>query len=141
MKRRSILFVLTLILVTALTSLTATAQEATPEATEAAAPVTLTDVFASLPQTRLPDGGFVVGEPDAPITIVEFLDYACPHCQDYRPVIDQVIMDYVAAGAAKYEVRIFPTAGGPVTYLVGQFLECAEEQRAGTFWDAYELLY
>lgn len=137
MKKRSMLLVFTLILAL-MTSLTATAQEATPEAVE---PMTLTEIFASLPQARQADGGFVVGEPDAPITIIEFMDFACPHCQNYRPVIDQVVMDYVAAGAAKLEVRIFPTAGGPVTYYVGQLLECAEEQRAGTFWDAYELLY
>jgi protein-disulfide isomerase len=69
------------------------------------------------------------------------MDFACPHCQTYRTVIDQVVVDYVANGMAKYEIRIFPTAGGLVTYYLGQVLECAEEQRAGTFWDGYELLY
>gem|GEM_PF-6126817 len=47
---------------------------------------TISEIFASLPQSRTEDGGFVVGKPEAPITIVEFVDYACPHCQTYRPV-------------------------------------------------------
>ncbi len=105
------------------------------------APLTPSEIFAQLPQARLEDGGYVVGEPDAPITIIEFADYACPHCQDYRPVIDQIIADYVATGQAKFELRIFPTAGGVKTYAVGKLLECAEAQRTGAFWAAYDLLY
>jgi protein-disulfide isomerase len=62
------------------------AQTATPEAPTGAATSeaaeTLSEIFARLPQTRTADGGFVVGAADAPITIVEFADYACPHCQE-----------------------------------------------------------
>ena len=102
---------------------------------------TISEVFASLPQTRLEDGAFVVGQPDAPITVIEFIDYACPHCQAYRPVIDAVLMQYLPSGQMKYELRMFPTAGGQTSYFVDQFAECAEEQRAGTFWQAYDVLY
>src|SRR5262249_43482071 len=71
--------------------------------------------FNSMPQQRLSDGGFVVGNPDAAVTIVEFADYACPHCQEYKPTIDQFINNYVKTGKAKFELRIFPTAGGQTT--------------------------
>jgi protein-disulfide isomerase len=114
--------------------------EATPEATREMGE-TLSEVFASLPQTRQTDGGFVVGQADAPITVIEFIDYACPHCQAYRPTMDAVLMQYLAAGEMKYELRLFPTAGGQTSYFVDQFAECAEEQRAGTFWQAYDVLY
>ena len=116
------------------------AQDATPEAT-AEIERTLSEIFASLPQSRSEDGGFVVGEPDAPITIIEFADFACPHCQNYRPIIEQVIIDYVATGQAKFEFRIFPTAGGQYTYFAGQALECINHQNVGLFWQAYEVLY
>jgi protein-disulfide isomerase len=116
------------------------AQATTPEATPEAPP-RLSDIFASLPQLRTEDGAFVVGEPDAPITIIDFTDFACVHCQDYRPTLDQIITDFVATGQAKFELRIFPTAGGEVTYFVGRLLECAAHQRAGAFWEGYELLY
>ncbi len=152
MKRAMIVFVLMLGLIGG----SVLAQDATPEATpegmseatpeitpEATADVqpSLSEIFASLPQTRLADGGFVVGATEAPITIIEFADFACPHCQDYRPVIDAVIREYVATGQAKFELRIFPTAGREKTYRVGQLLECAEEQKAGTFWQSYEVMY
>ncbi len=114
--------------------------EATPEAT-AEAELSVSEIFAGLPQQRADDGGFVVGELDAPITIVEFTDFACPHCQSYRLVIDEVIRQYVAEGKAKFELRILPTAGGQLTYYAGLLAECSNHQRVGTFWQTYETLY
>ena len=31
-----------------------------------------------------------IGNDDAPVRIVEFFDYACPHCRDFKPVLEQV---------------------------------------------------
>ncbi|MEZ4668145.1 MAG: thioredoxin domain-containing protein [Anaerolineae bacterium] len=87
------------------------------------------------------DGAPVLGSPDAPITIIEFADYACPHCQRYMPVIQQFITDYVATGRARYEYRNFPTAGGDATYVVGSVVACFEEQRSGSFWLAHDRLF
>ena len=36
--------------------------------------------YAGLSTFRRADGGFVLGEPDAPVTIVAFEDFFCPHC-------------------------------------------------------------
>src|SRR5215207_4842489 len=57
--------------------------QATEEAIEEAAGFRFSDVLLELHRERLSDGGFIIGDPDAPITIVEFADWACPHCQDY----------------------------------------------------------
>ena len=97
--------------------------------------------MSSIDQSRAEDGGFVLGDPNAPITIVEFADFACPHCQQYHSDITRFIQDYVATGKAKFEYRIFPTAGGQTTYYTGQLLECAEEQKPGAFWDGYNLMF
>ncbi len=90
---------------------------------------------------RAEDGAFVMGNPLAPVTIVEFADFACPHCQRYRPAVTRFIEEYVETGMAKLEFRFFPTAGGQTTVLAGRAAECADEQRAGAFWEAHELLY
>lgn len=141
-KRFSVLVLVTLLLLLGAASVLA--QDGTPEVTpEATVEDTrsLSEIFASLPQSRAVDGGFVVGQPDAPITVIEFSDFACPHCQNYRPVIDQVIQQYVADGKAKFELRILPTAGGQLSYYAAQVMECSNHQRVGTFWQSYELLY
>src|SRR5689334_15618897 len=78
--------------------------------------------YADLPQSRLADGGFVIGNPNAPVTIIEFADYACPHCQEYLPTMNQFMDTYVKTGKAKFEYRILPTAGGALTENIGNVL-------------------
>jgi protein-disulfide isomerase len=97
--------------------------------------------YAAIPQSRLADGGFVLGNPDAPITIIEFADYACSHCQDYEPTVTQFINQYVRTGLARYEFRVFPTAGGQVTAFFGTIAMCFDEQQPGAFWSARDLLF
>ncbi len=94
-----------------------------------------------IPQSRGADGSFILGNPNAPITIVEFADFACPHCQEYHPDVTRFLQDYVATGKAKFEYRVFPTAGGALSQYTGQLLECAEEQKAGSFWNGYNLMF
>jgi protein-disulfide isomerase len=96
---------------------------------------------ASIAQSRAADGGFVLGNPDAPITVIEFADFGCPHCQEYHPQITQYLQDYVATGKAKFEYRVFPTAGGMLSQQTGQYLECAEQQQPGAFWKGYNLMF
>jgi protein-disulfide isomerase len=97
--------------------------------------------YDGLIQTRLADGGFVIGNPDANVTIVEFADYACPACQSYLPTMDQFFNEYVKTGKAKFEYRIFPTHGAEMTRFMGQLVECFEEQKPGSFWVAKDLLF
>ena len=97
--------------------------------------------YADLAQSRLPDGGFVLGNANAPVTIIEFADYACPHCQEYLPTMNKFMDTYVKTGKAKFEYRIVPTAGGELTQFIGSVLVCMDEQKPGTFWKAHDVLY
>jgi len=98
--------------------------------------------YSAIPQSRTADGAFVLGSEDAPITIVEFADFGCPHCLEYhRSTIKALIQDYVATGKARFEYRSFPTAGGALTQFAAQLSECAENQQPGAHWRAYETFY
>lgn len=94
-----------------------------------------------IPHDRLPDGGFVLGFPSAPVTVVAFEDFACHHCQAYESTIAQLIETYVATGRARFEYRFFPTVdqntGGYHSKLAACVGELAEER----FWIAHEFLY
>jgi protein-disulfide isomerase len=62
-----------------------------------------TDVVSETPQ-----GGFVIGNPNAPVKIVEFASMTCPGCarfaqQGYPQIIDR----YVKTGQASFELRNF----------------------------------
>jgi protein-disulfide isomerase len=100
-----------------------------------------TDRLAEIPTSFTSDGAPVLGNPDAPITIVEFADFLCPACQQYKPTIDEFIEKHVMTGEAKLEYRTLITAGGETTRYAAQLAECAERQREGGFWEAYEVLY
>jgi protein-disulfide isomerase len=97
--------------------------------------------YDTIPQSRQADGGFVIGNPDAPVTIVEFADYACPACQSYLPVMDRLFEEYVKTGKAQFEYRVFPTAGGQMTAFTGTIATCLEDQHAGAFWVAKDLFF
>lgn len=97
--------------------------------------------FDAIPASRGADGAFILGNPNAPITIIEFADYGCPHCQEYHPEITRFIKDYVETGLAAFEYRSFPTAGGALTVFSSQIGECIDETQPGAFWNAYKLFY
>ena len=115
--------------------------EATAEATSETPMATYENPYADIPFSRTEDGAPVLGNPDAPITIIEFADFACPYCQRYEPTMQQFIKEFVVTGRAKYEFRVFPTAGGRMTVFVGSIASCFEDQQAGVFWPLHDLLY
>lgn len=96
-------------------------------------------IYDDIPFSRAEDGAFVLGDPDAPVTIIEFADFLCPACQNYRPTVEQFIEEYVASGQAKLEFRFTPIINEQVSPLFAALNECAYEE--GAFWPAHYLLY
>jgi len=90
--------------------------------------------------------GMVLGDPDAPVTLVEYADYLCPHCAEFA-LNDQakLIEDFVKTGKVKYEYRPMPILGGGVTdpdNMAVKFAEasmCALDQ--GRFWEFHDLAF
>lgn len=97
--------------------------------------------YQGIPMGRTADGAFVLGSPDAPVTIVEFADFMCPHCQNYHDTAAQFIQDYVKTGQARFEYRLFPIVHPTYSVYTAQLAECAEEQAQGGFWAANDVLY
>lgn len=62
----------------------------------------------------IPQTGAVLGTPDAPVTIVEYVDYKCPVCAAAsQNIVPATIKKYVRTGVAKMELRpILLGAGG-----------------------------
>ena len=48
----------------------------------------------------------IVGNPDAPVTITEYLSYTCPHCRDFTMQGEEILkLGYVQPGKLRYEYR------------------------------------
>lgn len=53
-------------------------------------------------------GGMVMGNPEAPIKLVEYMSLTCPHCADFGAAAFEKIRDeYVASGRVSFEIRNF----------------------------------
>ena len=102
-----------------------------------------TDAFdySQIPQERQPDGGFVLGDPNAPVTIVAFEDFLCGHCQSYKVHVEKLISEYVAKGLARFEYRFTPVVSPSYSPLTAKLAECSETLRPGSFWNAHDALF
>ena len=83
----------------------------------------------------------VKGNPNAPITIVEFSDFQCPFCSRfYQQTLPQIEQNYIATGKAKLVYRDMPLDNlHPNARPAHIASECADEQ--GKFWDYHDVLF
>lgn len=69
------------------------------------------------------DGGHLVGNPQAPVKLVEFVSYTCSHCAHYAEESDVPLRaGYVAPGKVSVEVRHF--VRDPVDLTVAMLTNC-----------------
>lgn len=100
---------------------------------------TFEDLFSEVPTIRGEDGAFILGDPDAPVTVIEFADFLCPACQQYHETVNDFIEEYVLTGQAKFEYRFFLVIDPFLSGLSSAVAECSFEQ--GAFWTTNEELY
>ncbi|MFA6495351.1 MAG: thioredoxin domain-containing protein [Candidatus Paceibacterota bacterium] len=81
----------------------------------------------------------VLGDANAPHTIVEFGDFQCVYCTKFHTDMDPIIRtDFIQTGKAKI---VFKTLAflGPESAAAGLAAECAKDQ--GKFWDFHDAIY
>lgn len=76
-----------------------------------------------------------LGNPDAKVTIVEFLDPECESCGAFYPSVKKLLKEY--EGKVRLVVRYMPLH--PNSVLAATFTEVAGED--GKYWQAQELLF
>ncbi len=97
--------------------------------------------YAGLTAFRRADGGFVLGEPEAPLAVVAFEDFLCPHCQSYQTTVQAFIDEFVRTGQAQFEFRFYPLVDPQYSTELATLAECVGAQDLGKFWDAHDLLF
>ena len=87
----------------------------------------------------LAQDGMVLGDPGAPVKLLEFGDLKCPHCATVsEEIIPEVIESKVREGSARIEFRNF-TIIDEQSETAGAALLAAGEQRRG--WNFLEIFY
>ena len=79
------------------------------------------------------------GDPDAPVTLVEFGDFSCGYCGKWaKDTLSQIRDKYVESGQVQLAYVNYPILG-PGSMAAAQAAECAAHQ--DSFWEYSDLLY
>jgi protein-disulfide isomerase len=94
---------------------------------------------ATIPPRVAAGGGRVLGDANAPVTVVEYADFQCPICKRAESsVVSRIEKDYVQQGKVKIEFRMFPFLGQE-SFNAAQAAEAARDQ--GKFWEYHDALF
>jgi protein-disulfide isomerase len=90
-------------------------------------------IALSLPMNvPIETGAFAYGDPDAPITIIEYTDYQCPFCtRHFEETLPSLKENFIDTGKVYYVVKDFPLISiHPQATKAGEAARCAGEQDA-----------
>ena len=81
------------------------------------------------------------GDPDAPLTIIEFSDFQCPFCSRfYEQTLSQIEEKYIDTGKVNFVYRDLPLDSlHPNARPAHIAAECADEK--GKFWEYHDVLF
>lgn len=80
-----------------------------------------------------------MGDPNAPVKIIEYGDFQCPFCRHFwQQTEPQIIETYVRTGKVYFEYRSFAFLG-PESVTAAQAAYCAGDQ--GRFWEYHDALF
>lgn len=79
------------------------------------------------------------GDPNAPVTMVEFSDFQCPYCgQFFLNTEPKIIEQYVQNGKVRFGYFNY-IIYGPASIQAAEAAECAADQ--GKFWEYHDALF
>jgi protein-disulfide isomerase len=88
--------------------------------------------------SEITDDDWVLGNVDAPVTILEYGDFECPHCAAARPELEAVV--HKRPHVVRLIYRHFPVATThPHATLAAEAAEAAGKQ--GRFWRMHDLIF
>ena len=98
------------------------------------------DKSSLLTITKLIDGGSpIMGNENAPITILEWGDYQCTFCYKFHQnTLDIINEDFIKTGKVKLVFKDFPL-NGPDSLLAAEAAYCAQDQEK--YWQYHDELY
>ena len=82
----------------------------------------------------------VLGNKNAPVTIVEFSDFQCPYCgRFYTQTLPSIKKEYIDTGKVKIVYRDFPLSFHANAQPAAEATECADEQ--GKYWEYHDEIF
>lgn len=88
-----------------------------------------------------PERDHIFGNPDAPVSLIEYSDYECPYCKNFHATVQKVIEAY--DGQVNWIYRHYPLQfHNPNAQKEAEAAECAAELGGDeAFWEYTDLIY
>ena len=81
----------------------------------------------------------ILGDPKAPVTVIEYGDYQCPFCTKFAETIEPALREkYIKTNKVKMIFRNFQFLG-PESLVAAEAASCAADQQK--FWTYHDSLY
>lgn len=95
---------------------------------------------AEPPDFLIQDDDVIRGDPNAPITLLEYSDFTCGFCEKFfHETFPQLLSEYIETGKVRFVYRDFPRSpGGPALHS-SQAARCAGQQQA--YWPMHDRLF
>lgn len=97
-------------------------------------------VVTTAPITPATAEGYLMGNPNAPVQVMEFADFECPACGNFSVVTEpDVRARIINTGLASYRYFDFPLPMHKNTMAASNAAACAADQ--GKFWEMHDALF
>jgi len=84
--------------------------------------------------------GVALGDPNAPMTLVEYSDFSCPHCADLAEFsVHPLIDEYVKSGDLRIIYKPISFVNPPYSRPAAQAFLCAADQ--GMAWEMHDQIW
>ena len=86
------------------------------------------------------DSDIVRGNPNAPVTVLEYSDFTCGYCEKFfHETFPRLLSEYIDTGKVRFVYRDFPRAPGGPGLHASQAARCAGDQDA--YWPMHDRLF
>ncbi|MGH7621153.1 MAG: DsbA family protein, partial [Gemmatimonadaceae bacterium] len=97
-------------------------------------------IVTTAPITPATAEGYLLGNPNAPVQVMEFADFECPACGNFAVITEpDVRTRIVNTGLASYRFFDFPLPMHKNTMVASNAAACAADQ--GKFWEMHDALF
>jgi len=94
---------------------------------------------ASIREYASAQTGALLGDPDAPVTLIEYADFQCSFCrQSWATTEEAIVKQYVDTGQINYQFVILAILG-PESVQAAEAAYCAAEQNK--FWEFHDAVF
>jgi protein-disulfide isomerase len=97
-------------------------------------------IISITPEAKPMASGNEMGDPNAPVKIVEYSDFQCPYCLRFTQEIEPgLVTDYISTGKVHFTYRSMGNWIGSESVASAEAAYCASAQ--GKFWEYHDILF